>query len=47
MLALAQWLFRDQGFERIELRTAADNTASQQVAQKLGCISEESCATPG
>ncbi|MCX4524897.1 MULTISPECIES: GNAT family N-acetyltransferase [unclassified Streptomyces] len=40
VLALAQWLFRDQRFERLELRTAADNTASQQVAQKIGCISE-------
>lgn len=39
-LATAQWLFRDQKFERIELRTAAGNTASQQVAQKAGCISE-------
>jgi RimJ/RimL family protein N-acetyltransferase len=39
-LATAQWLFRDQRFERLELRTAADNTASQQVAQKIGCISE-------
>lgn len=39
-LATAQWLFRDQRFERMELRTAADNTASQQVAQKIGCISE-------
>ncbi|MEU1083854.1 GNAT family N-acetyltransferase [Streptomyces sp. NPDC005908] len=39
-LATAQWLFKDQRFERIELRTAADNTASQQVAQKIGCISE-------
>ncbi|MEV2215137.1 GNAT family N-acetyltransferase [Streptomyces sp. NPDC050997] len=39
-LATAQWLLRDQKFERIELRTAADNTASQQVAQKIGCISE-------
>ncbi|MFE3327208.1 GNAT family N-acetyltransferase [Streptomyces sp. NPDC059176] len=39
-LATAQWLFRHQGFERLELRTAADNTASQQVAQKIGCISE-------
>ncbi|MGR6969286.1 GNAT family N-acetyltransferase [Streptomyces cynarae] len=39
-LATAQWLFGDQDFERIELRTAADNTASQQVAQKIGCISE-------
>ncbi|MFJ3233088.1 GNAT family N-acetyltransferase [Streptomyces sp. NPDC086787] len=39
-LATAQWLFHDQKFERVELRTAADNTASQQVAQKIGCISE-------
>ncbi|MFE9774252.1 GNAT family N-acetyltransferase [Streptomyces sp. NPDC005931] len=39
-LATAQWLFGDQRLERIELRTAADNTASQQVAQKIGCISE-------
>jgi RimJ/RimL family protein N-acetyltransferase len=39
-LATAQWLFREQKFERIELRTAADNTAAQQVAQKIGCISE-------
>jgi RimJ/RimL family protein N-acetyltransferase len=40
VLAVAQWLFRDQKFERIEVRTPADNTASQQVAQKIGCISE-------
>ena len=39
-LATAQWLLGDQKFERVELRTAADNTASQQVAQKIGCISE-------
>ncbi|GGZ08115.1 GNAT family N-acetyltransferase [Streptomyces poonensis] len=39
-LATAQWLFAEQKFERIELRTAADNTAAQQVAQKIGCISE-------
>ncbi|MEZ7006740.1 GNAT family N-acetyltransferase [Streptomyces sp. AD55] len=39
-LAAAHWIFGDQKFERIELRTAADNTAAQQVAQKIGCISE-------
>ncbi|MFR0353814.1 GNAT family N-acetyltransferase [Streptomyces sediminimaris] len=39
-LATAQWLLGDEKFERVELRTAADNTASQQVAQKIGCISE-------
>jgi RimJ/RimL family protein N-acetyltransferase len=40
VLAVAGWLFQDQKFERLELRTAADNTASQQVAQRIGCISE-------
>ncbi|MBL1096499.1 GNAT family N-acetyltransferase [Streptomyces coffeae] len=40
VLAVARWLFQDQKFERLELRTAADNTAAQQVAQKIGCISE-------
>ncbi|WP_031515262.1 GNAT family N-acetyltransferase [Streptomyces sp. NRRL F-5123] len=40
VLAVVRWLFRNQGFERVELRTAADNSASQQVAQKIGCISE-------
>ncbi|MEV0927037.1 GNAT family N-acetyltransferase [Streptomyces spongiicola] len=39
-LATARWLFRDQRFERVELRTAADNAAAQQVAQRIGCISE-------
>ncbi|MEV7286614.1 GNAT family N-acetyltransferase [Streptomyces sp. NPDC093252] len=39
-LATARWLFHGQRLERIELRTAADNTAAQQVAQKIGCISE-------
>ncbi|WP_328454430.1 GNAT family N-acetyltransferase [Streptomyces sp. NBC_00386] len=39
-LATGRWLFREQKFERVELRTAAGNTASQQVAQKIGCISE-------
>jgi RimJ/RimL family protein N-acetyltransferase len=37
---VAQWLFEDRDFLRLELRTAAGNTAAQQVAQKLGCISE-------
>ncbi len=40
VLAVAQWLFRDLRFERVELRTPADNAAGQQVAQKIGCISE-------
>jgi RimJ/RimL family protein N-acetyltransferase len=40
LLGVAQWLFEDRGFLRMELRTAAGNTAAQQVAQKIGCISE-------
>jgi RimJ/RimL family protein N-acetyltransferase len=40
VLGVAQWLFEDRGFHRLELRTAAGNTAAQQVAQKIGCISE-------
>ncbi|MQY14075.1 hypothetical protein SRB5_42360 [Streptomyces sp. RB5] len=40
VLAAARWLFDSQKFERLELRTAADNAASQQVAQKTGFISE-------
>jgi RimJ/RimL family protein N-acetyltransferase len=39
-LATAQWLFGAQRFERVELRTAADNAAAQQAAQKIGCVSE-------
>jgi RimJ/RimL family protein N-acetyltransferase len=38
--SVARWLFEDQKFERLELRTAAGNIAAQQVAQKLGAISE-------
>jgi RimJ/RimL family protein N-acetyltransferase len=40
VLAVCRWLFEEQGFARVELRTAADNTASQQVAQRIGCVSE-------
>ncbi|GAA2146075.1 GNAT family N-acetyltransferase [Kitasatospora kazusensis] len=40
VLGVAQWLFEDRGFLRLELRTAAGNTAGQQVAQKIGSISE-------
>ncbi|WP_329130158.1 GNAT family N-acetyltransferase [Streptomyces sp. NBC_01476] len=40
VLAVCRWLFAEQSFARVELRTAADNTASQQVAQKVGCVSE-------
>ncbi|KUH37794.1 acetyltransferase [Streptomyces kanasensis] len=40
VLAVARWLFSEQRFERLEMRTAAGNTAAQQVAQKIGCISE-------
>ncbi|MFD0021942.1 GNAT family N-acetyltransferase [Streptomyces sp. NPDC058382] len=34
--ALARWLLDEQGFERMELRAAVGNTASQRVAVKAG-----------
>ncbi|MFI5689657.1 GNAT family N-acetyltransferase [Streptomyces sp. NPDC051636] len=40
VLGIAEWLFRHEKFERLELRTGADNTAAQQVAQNIGCIAE-------
>jgi RimJ/RimL family protein N-acetyltransferase len=40
VLGVAQWLFEDRGFLRLEMRTAAGNIAAQQVAQKTGAISE-------
>ncbi|GAA4874538.1 GNAT family N-acetyltransferase [Kitasatospora terrestris] len=40
VLGVAQWLFEDRDFQRLELRTAAGNAAAQQVAQKTGAISE-------
>lgn len=38
--ALAEWLLVEQGFERLELRAAIGNTASQQVAVKAGFTRE-------
>ncbi|MBP2056833.1 RimJ/RimL family protein N-acetyltransferase [Streptomyces griseochromogenes] len=34
--ALAQWLLADQQFQRLELRAATENTASQKAALKAG-----------
>jgi RimJ/RimL family protein N-acetyltransferase len=34
--AVAQWLLREQGFERLVLRAAPGNRASQRVAEKAG-----------
>lgn len=36
LLAIARWLLLDQGFERLALRTAPGNAASQRVAEKAG-----------
>jgi RimJ/RimL family protein N-acetyltransferase len=38
--ALAEWLLGKQGFERLELRAATGNTASQRVAVKAGFTRE-------
>jgi RimJ/RimL family protein N-acetyltransferase len=37
---LAEWLLGEQGFERLELRAATGNTASQRVAVKAGFTHE-------
>ncbi|HEX8497899.1 MAG TPA: GNAT family protein [Actinomycetales bacterium] len=36
----SRWLLSEQGFERIELRAAVGNVASQRVAQKAGFLQE-------
>ena len=38
--AVADWVLRDQGFERLELRAATGNLASQRVAEKAGFTRE-------
>lgn len=38
--AVGEWLFARQGFERLELLTAAGNAASQRVADKAGFTRE-------
>ena len=38
--AVAEWVIRDQGFERVELRIAPGNTASLRVAEKAGFTRE-------
>ena len=36
----ASWALREQGFERVELRAATGNLASQRVAEKAGFVRE-------
>jgi len=38
--AAAEWLLRDQAFNRVELFAATGNTASQRVAEKSGFVRE-------
>ncbi|MBS2964539.1 GNAT family N-acetyltransferase [Actinocrinis puniceicyclus] len=38
--AAAQWILREQGFNRVELLAATANTASQRVAEKAGFVRE-------
>lgn len=40
VLTIARWLFGVQGFQRLTLRTAVPNTASQRVAEKAGFVRE-------
>ena len=38
--ALAEWALRDQGLERVEIRAASGNVASQRVAEVAGFVRE-------
>lgn len=40
LLMLSQWIFQETGFQRIELRVAANNIASQRVAGKARFVRE-------
>ncbi len=40
VLAIARWLLHEQGFERMVLRAATGNLASQRVAEKAGFLRE-------
>ena len=37
---VSEWMLRDRGFERVELRAATGNRASQRVAEKAGFVRE-------
>lgn len=40
VVAVTHWVLLDQGFERIALKAATDNTASRRVAEKAGYVYE-------
>ncbi|GAA2401636.1 GNAT family N-acetyltransferase [Nonomuraea africana] len=40
VLAIARWLFARHGFQRLQLRAAVSNLASQRVAEKAGFVRE-------
>lgn len=40
LLMVSQWIFRVVGFQRIEVRVAPENLASQRVAEKAGYVRE-------
>lgn len=46
VLAIAEWLFRDQGFERIELRTPRGTPPPSRSPRSWAASARESCATP-
>jgi RimJ/RimL family protein N-acetyltransferase len=37
---ISSWTLREQGFERVEVRAATGNLASQRVAEKAGFVRE-------
>ncbi len=47
VLAVAQWLFRDQRFERLELRTRPATPPPSRSPRRPAASARGSCATPG
>ncbi len=47
VLAVAEWLFRDQGFERLELRTPPTTPPPSRSRRSSAASARASCATPG
>ncbi len=46
VLAIAEWLFRDQGFERMELRTPPTTPTPSRSPRSSAASARASCATP-
>lgn len=47
LILVSQWILREVGFQRIEVRVAPENIASQRVAEKAGYVREGTARNAG